>query len=100
MISQIYGTLPVVHDTGGLHDTVSHLNADTGSGNGFVFESYDSRGLFWVIEQAMAFFLLADHVKRIHIKRIMRESADTFNCRITADAYIALYRKMLGTPVL
>lgn len=100
MIGQIYGTLPVVHDTGGLHDTVSHLNADTGSGNGFVFESYDSSGLFWAIEQAMAFFMLPDNAKWLHIKRIMHESAETFNYRATADAYIALYRKMLGTPVL
>jgi len=45
MISCIYGTLPVVHDTGGLHDTVEHLDLARGSGNGFVFNVFDSNGL-------------------------------------------------------
>ena len=31
MISAIYGSLPIVHDTGGLHDTVRHL--DVGGGH-------------------------------------------------------------------
>ncbi len=100
MIGQIYGTLPVVHKTGGLRDTVSHLNVDTGSGNGFVFESFDSNGLFWAMGQAMMFFMLAEQVKQKNIERIMRRSVETFNYRVTADAYFELYRQMLGTPAV
>lgn len=100
MIGQIYGALPVVHDTGGLRDTVSHLVVDSGSGSGFVFESYDSRGLSWAIDQAMLFFLLGEEVKQKTIGRIMRRSMETFNYRVTANAYIELYKQMLGTPDL
>ena len=35
MIGPIYGSLPVAHDTGGIHDTVVHMNVDRGTGNGF-----------------------------------------------------------------
>ena len=39
MTSQYFGSLPVVHDTGGLHDTVEPLNVNTHTGNGFLFET-------------------------------------------------------------
>jgi len=94
MIGQIYGTLPVVHDTGGLHDTVMHLNVDNGSGNGFVFESYDSGGLFWAMDQSMAFFLRPEQVKREQIERIMRRSSEKFNFRDIANKYFELYTQM------
>ena len=47
MTSQYFGSLPVVHDTGGLHDTVEPLNVNTHTGNGFLFETYDDGGLMW-----------------------------------------------------
>ena len=34
MVGGIYGTLPIVHDTGGLHDTIRQLNPENNSGNG------------------------------------------------------------------
>ena len=49
MIAPIYGSLPVARDTGGIHDTVTHLDADKNTGNGFLFETYDSGGLYWAI---------------------------------------------------
>jgi len=55
MIGAIYGALPVVHDTGGLHDTVVHIDVKNDIGNGFVFKTYDSGGLFWAIQEAINF---------------------------------------------
>ena len=55
MMAAIYGALPIVHDTGGLHDTVSHLSVEKSSGNGFVFQFYDSQGLYWAMDEAMHF---------------------------------------------
>jgi starch synthase/alpha-amylase len=46
MISPIYGALPVAHDTGGIHDTIEHMNVVKNTGNGFLFETFDSKGLF------------------------------------------------------
>ena len=42
MQAPIYGSLAVAHNTGGLHDTVEHLDWNAGRGNGFVFDTYDS----------------------------------------------------------
>ncbi len=53
MYSLAYGTAPVVRKTGGLADTVTHYDADTGEGNGFVFENFSSVGLGWALGQAL-----------------------------------------------
>jgi starch synthase len=53
MYSLAYGTPPIVHRTGGLADTVSHWDARTGRGNGFVFEHFDARGLAWALRKAL-----------------------------------------------
>jgi glycogen synthase len=100
MIDLIYGALPVVHDTGGLHDTVIQLDVNNNFGNGFLFETYDSNGLLWAIDQAMHFYLMPVDVRQKQIERIMRQSADRFNYKVTAQEYITLYEKMLKCPVV
>nr|MBL0716217.1 glycogen/starch synthase [Desulfobacterales bacterium] len=84
MIGPLYGTLPVAHDTGGIHDTVAHLSVEHNQGNGFLFEIYDSRGLFWAIEQAMGFYARPDHERANQIQRIMQESLATSHHDVTA----------------
>jgi starch synthase/alpha-amylase len=100
MIGLIYGALPVVHNTGGLHDTVKQLDVKNNFGNGFLFEIYDSNGLFWAIDQAMQFYRMTVDVRQKQIERIMRQSADRFNYKVTAQEYITLYEKMLNCPVV
>jgi len=99
MIAPIYGSLPVAHDTGGLHDTVTHLEVDQNSGNGFIFKNYDATGLRWAVDEAMRFYRLDMKVKRKQIKRIMEQSCQTFNHTVTARQYIDLYEKMLQRPL-
>ena len=100
MIGPIYGTLPVAHDTGGIHDTVDHLDLSSNTGNGFLFESYDSGGLFWAISRAMDFYSQCSRIKTSQIKRIMQESLDRFNHDVSAKQYIDLYEKMLQRPLI
>jgi starch synthase/alpha-amylase len=100
MIAPIYGALPVAHDTGGIHDTITHLDVGKNSGNGFLFENFDSSGLFWAIQQAMAFYQRPGNIKALQIERIMKESAVTFTHANTARKYIALYEKMLQRPLV
>ena len=100
MIAPIYGSLPIVHDTGGIHDTIRHLDVANDSGNGFVFETYDAAGLFWAIQQAMVFYQLPNDLKANQILRIMQSSADNFNYAVTAKNYIDLYEKMLQRPLV
>ena len=99
MICQLYGSLPIAHDTGGIHDTVSHLNVSNNSGNGFLFKHYNSHGLSWTIDEAMAFYNLPASVKKKQITRIMKKSAAQFNCSVTAKHYMAIYEKMLAMPM-
>lgn len=100
MAAPMYGTLPVVHDTGGIHDTVDHLHYDGSLGNGFRFEHYSPEGLRWAIDEAVRFHGWEKKDKVRVIQRIMRESRSRFNHATTAAAYIELYEQMLGTSVV
>lgn len=100
MIAPIYGALPVAHDTGGIHDTIVHLDPQADTGNGFLFKYFDSKGLFWAIDQAMAFHALPEPIKARNIERIMRQSVETFTHAVTAKQYIDLYEKMLQRPLI
>lgn len=100
MIAPLYGTLPVAHDTGGIHDTVRDLDVENNTGNGFLFKHFDANGLFWAINQAMNFYNLPDNVKTKQIKRVMTESAAQFTHAVTARNYIELYEKMLQRPLI
>ena len=95
MQAPIYGSLAVAHNTGGLHDTVEHLDVDNHRGNGFVFNTYDSNGLFWAMDQAMAFWHRPAEVREAEVARIMAESLKRFNHEACARQYIELYEQML-----
>jgi starch synthase len=100
MIGSIYGALPVARDTGGLHDTVSHLDMKKNRGNGFLFNDFDANGLFWAIDQAMGFYALPRKVRREQIRRIMDQSRRRFSYDNTARQYISLYERMLKRPLV
>jgi starch synthase len=100
MIGAIYGALPVAHDTGGIHDTVFHLDVSKNTGNGFLFKTFDSDGLSWAIDQAMQFYMMSPDIKERQIRRIMTQSAAIFNHQVTAKQYIDLYEKMLHRPLI
>ena len=100
MIAPLYGALPVAHDTGGIHDSVTHMNVDRHIGNGFLFETYDANGLSWAISEAMRFYNLPEEMKIAEIRRAMDQAAADFTHRVTAQQYIQLYEKMLERPLI
>ena len=101
MVGQLYGSLPVVHDTGGLHDTVDHLECGAeAKGNGFVFKVYDSFGLSWAMDRAMDFYRQDAAVREAQVSRIMTEASQRFNHDVCAAAYIDIYEKMLDRPLV
>ncbi len=53
MYSLRYGTVPVVHRTGGLADTVQQWHPPSGTGTGFVFDHHDTHGLRWALSTAL-----------------------------------------------
>jgi starch synthase/alpha-amylase len=100
MIAPIYGALPVAHDTGGIHDTITPLNIKRNSGNGILFKTYDAGGLRWAVSMAMKFHKLPPEIKAAQIQRIMADSIARFNHANTARQYIELYEKMLQRPLI
>ena len=100
MIAPKYGCLPVVHNTGGLHDTVEMLDTIQHRGNGFIFNDYDSHALSWAIDRAMEFYELPEDVRTREISRVMDEAERRFNHDVTAQAYIRIYEEMLQCPLI
>jgi len=100
MIAPIYGSLPIAHDTGGIHDTIAHLDVNNDCGNGFLFKTHDTGGLYWAIDEAMLFYNLPRKIKDRQIQRIMSQSAESFNHTVTAGQYSDLYEKMLQRPLV
>ena len=100
MIAPKYGSLPVAHNTGGLHDTVDMLDVNLHRGNGFIFNDYDSRALAWAIDRAMDFYMLPADIREREIARIMQEAQRRFNHDVTAQSYIRIYEEMLQCPLV
>jgi starch synthase len=92
MYSLRYGTIPVVHGTGGLDDTIVPYDHETAEGNGFKFESYDAEALLASLQQAVALY----HDREAW-ERLMRRGMQTdFSWATPARAYSDLYAKALA----
>jgi starch synthase len=90
MYSLRYGTVPIVHRTGGLADTVRPWNPSTGGGNGILFEHHDEAGLRWAIEAAMELYR-----DRGAWLRVMRNGmAEDFSWDVQAKLYEELYARL------
>ena len=90
LIAMRYGTLPVVRRTGGLNDTVSHYNYDTGKGNGLLFNDYLVSGLMWAVDEALALYAAPKHFKAARQNAM---EAD-FSWTASAKKYVELYEKL------
>lgn len=91
LISLRYGSVPIVHQTGGLSDTIVNYNPKTGRGNGFTFGSYESLPFFAAIVRALETYRYED-VWRSIAQRGMRSS---FSWEVPAKKYRLLYAKIL-----
>lgn len=92
-----YGTPPIVHQTGGLADTVIHTTAQTladGTANGFVFTPATVQCLQQAITAALA--CLADANCWQHVRQNgMRQDVSWHN---SAAAYLAVYQQAMQAP--
>ena len=95
MYSQIYGTVPLVRDTGGLADTVVDLNDDTLANNtatGFAFSSDDVHGLNTTIWRALDVYWHQKDAWNRLIKNGMRQD---WSWAKSAIQYIRFYEKLV-----
>ncbi|MBG9980210.1 glycogen synthase GlgA [Facklamia sp. DSM 111018] len=93
MIAMRYGTLPIVHETGGLKDTVQAYNQFTGEGTGFSFSGFNSRTMLNTIYFALEVFY--DHPAQWEklMKQAMKEN---FSWENPAKQYLNLYQELLS----
>jgi glycogen synthase len=94
MVGLKYGSLPIVHNTGGLSDTVKRLDCGNYRGNGFIFDTHDSNGLRWAIDEAMRFYIRPSQEKDGQIQRIMTESSREFSPQSAVKSYLDLYEQL------
>ncbi len=90
MISMRYGAIPVVANTGGLHDSVKPVAGD--SGTGFVFQPGNAGGFLSAIYEALA--LYKDPVAWEVLQR--RAMSEDFSWSASVLTYLNMYRRALG----
>lgn len=92
MYSQRYGSVPVVHKTGGLADTVELYDWETGEGTGFVFDHFTAQGLTWALRYALNTFA---HKEAWHLLRLNGMRQD-FSWKKQGAEYEQLYGWLVG----
>ncbi|HXP95256.1 MAG TPA: glycogen synthase GlgA [Telmatospirillum sp.] len=88
-----YGTLPVVHRTGGLADTVVDATYDAmlaGTATGFVFEQPTASAFQWSIERAIGLYRNPDQWARLQATAMRQD----FGWDRSAAEYLELYRSL------
>lgn len=90
MLAMRYGTIPVVRETGGLHDSVTPYNKYSDDGNGFSFANYNAHEMLFTIERAVEYFR-----DRPLWERMMRRAMKTnFSWDNSARQYLEFYAKL------
>lgn len=91
MYSLKYGTIPIVHATGGLADTIQDFDPSQHAGNGFSFQEYTPEALLETVERAIKTFRNKAQWK------FLRDNAMKcdFSWEVSARKYLALYESLI-----
>jgi starch synthase len=89
LISFRYGTIPVVHEVGGLAETVRDADRDSARGNGFSFAEYSPAAFDDAIARAMRRYRDGADAWTELIRRVMRED---HSWSASAKRYVDLYK--------
>ncbi len=92
MYSLVYGSPPIVRATGGLIDTVTSYDQETGEGTGFSFSEISPQALYDTIGWAVStYYDRPQHLAGM----VQRGMAEDFSWERSADRYLELYRSMV-----
>ncbi len=89
MYSLRYGTIPVVHATGGLYDTVRNYEPTTGLGTGFTFDEYSSPALLRTLRWALSVYEDPSMWRRMQIAGMQED----FSWAASAREYVTIYER-------
>ena len=85
-----YGTVPVVHATGGLRDTIRQFDANTAIGHGFTFAEHSPQALVDAVVQAVAVY----RQPKLWESLMRNAMACDFSWRAPAKEYVKLYESL------
>jgi starch synthase len=93
MIAMQHGAAPVVRETGGLKDTVTAYDPETGAGNGFSFSNFNAHELLYTVQDAVnLYYDDPDAWKQV----AKQAAAADFSWAGSAGRYKALYEQLRG----
>ena len=88
-----YGTVPVVHATGGLKDTVPPCNEKGEDGLGFTFQSYNADDFYGAVKRALNLY----NGNREAFRALQKREMETdFSWDVPAAKYMALFQNMIS----
>lgn len=91
MIAMRYGTLPLVHEVGGLKDTVIPYNPVAGKGTGFGFQEFSSFRLMECIKKAVDLYHFSPKIWKETVKEAMKQD---FSWTTSSRQYLELYQQL------
>ncbi|MDR2211425.1 MAG: glycogen synthase [Spirochaetaceae bacterium] len=92
MYSLVYGTLPIVRNTGGLADTVQNYNQHTGEGTGFMFDHLSPSSIYDTVGWAVwAWYNRKSDIETMRIRGMKKN----FSWNKSALEYQNLYKSAL-----
>jgi glycogen synthase len=100
-LGNIFGATATNRDTGGYHDKIKEMSlmidgASHDEGNGFLFQDYDSGGLWYGLNKSVQFHRKSLEIREKQIKRIMRETRQKYDLNTMVDKYIKVYETLNG----
>lgn len=93
MIAQRYGTLPIVHRTGGLADTIISYDKDAANSDGFAFSDYGTYDMLNNIRSALELYKAKDKLNQLIHNAMSKE----YGFSRPAKEYIELYEQLAKT---
>ncbi|MFI5272487.1 MAG: glycogen synthase [Ktedonobacterales bacterium] len=89
MLAMRYGSIPIVHATGGLADTVANFDPTTQTGNGFSFPRYDPFQCFGAVVRALEVYRFPQVWRELMHRAMLAD----YSWDASAEQYVALYRR-------
>lgn len=96
MMAMRYGTVPIVHETGGLKDSVRAYKEFDGVGDGFAFSDYQAKDLYLAIQEAVKLYF-ADEATFDKLRR--RCMTKDFSWEKSAQQYDRMYDEICDGSV-
>ena len=88
-----YGTVPVVHATGGLKDTVPPADENGEGGLGFTFQSYNADDFFASVKRCLNLY---NNNREGFNALVKTDMSQDFSWNVPAGRYMELFDRMLS----